>query len=256
MQVVHTIRQRNQWRHDFNFATVLPAHTIWGVSQLSAHHTGISVVPEVITDGAPSAIYAQLYSSIPVATRLKSQEPVLTRSCQAKLWQNIFVSYCKWHLISWCRHSKYASLHAGTKRQSLKPIIFKKVSLSLKVSKPLLLHEKWSIVVLVLHLRCIYKFQLATCLRCWWCWETVTVTAAFSVPYFIKGYPVHSSLHMQPAQHPHEPFAATPQDLSLLSWCHTVHVPTYELDMLRCFGMHECKAGKAMHFYSWEGLWS
>ena len=38
--------------------------TIWGVSQLSAHHTGISVVPEVITDGAPSAIDTHLHTTI------------------------------------------------------------------------------------------------------------------------------------------------------------------------------------------------
>jgi len=36
---------------------------MWGVSQLSAHYTGISVVPEVITDGAPSAVDTYLYSS-------------------------------------------------------------------------------------------------------------------------------------------------------------------------------------------------
>ena len=41
-----------------------PQHTIWGVSQLSAYHTGISVVPEVITDGAPSAVNTHLYSTI------------------------------------------------------------------------------------------------------------------------------------------------------------------------------------------------
>ena len=35
--------------------------TIWRVSQLSAHHTGISVVPEVITDGAPSVIDTHFY---------------------------------------------------------------------------------------------------------------------------------------------------------------------------------------------------
>ena len=36
-------------------------YTIWGVSQLSAHHTGISVVPEVITDGAPSVVNTHLH---------------------------------------------------------------------------------------------------------------------------------------------------------------------------------------------------
>ena len=38
--------------------------TIWGVSQLSAHNTGISVVPEVITDGTPSGIDTYLQSPI------------------------------------------------------------------------------------------------------------------------------------------------------------------------------------------------
>ena len=41
-----------------------PLPTIWGVSQLSAHYTGISVVPEVITDGALSAIDTHLRSTI------------------------------------------------------------------------------------------------------------------------------------------------------------------------------------------------
>ena len=45
-------------------------HTIWGVSQLSADHTGVSVVPEVITDGAPSATDTYFYSPIPVPTCL------------------------------------------------------------------------------------------------------------------------------------------------------------------------------------------
>ena len=45
-------------------------HTIWGVSQLSADHTGVSVVPEVITDGAPSATDTHLHPSVPVSTRL------------------------------------------------------------------------------------------------------------------------------------------------------------------------------------------
>ena len=43
-------------------------HTIWGVSQLSAHHTGVSVVPEVITDGAPSSIDTHLHPTISVPT--------------------------------------------------------------------------------------------------------------------------------------------------------------------------------------------
>ena len=41
-----------------------PQHTIWRVSQLSAYHTVISVVPEVITDGAPTAIDTHLHSTI------------------------------------------------------------------------------------------------------------------------------------------------------------------------------------------------
>ena len=93
------------------------------------------------------------------------------------------------------------------------------------------------------------------------------------------------------------PFAATPEGISLLMWCHTVYVskfaikssvvplifflcslnptltltpptnnallacepcayPIYELDVLWCFSMHECKASKAMQFYSWRSVMS
>ena len=53
--------------------TVQHRHTIRGVSQLSAHHTGIFVVPEVITDGAPSAIDTHLHPPIPVVPSVSYQ---------------------------------------------------------------------------------------------------------------------------------------------------------------------------------------
>ena len=52
-----------RYNYDIPMRRFYPEHTIWRVSQLSAHHTGISVVPEVITDGAPSTIDTHLHPS-------------------------------------------------------------------------------------------------------------------------------------------------------------------------------------------------
>ena len=41
-----------------------------GVSQLSTHHTGISVVPKVITDGPPSAIHTYLHTTVKQTTSI------------------------------------------------------------------------------------------------------------------------------------------------------------------------------------------
>ena len=74
-------------------------HTIWWVSQLSAHYTSISVVPEIITNGAPSAIDTHLHSTVPVPTRLKSQRPILAKSCGTE-WTLAVICYLGLILVS------------------------------------------------------------------------------------------------------------------------------------------------------------
>ena len=53
-----------RYNYDIPMRRFFPEHTIWRVSQLSAHHTGISVVPEIITDGTPCAVDTHLHSTI------------------------------------------------------------------------------------------------------------------------------------------------------------------------------------------------
>ena len=66
--------------HVINWAKQL---TIWGESQLSTHHTGISVAPEIITDSTPSTTDAHFNPSISVTTSSRQTNVIVfTDGCK------------------------------------------------------------------------------------------------------------------------------------------------------------------------------
>ena len=83
-----------RYNYDIPMRRFSPEHTIWGVSQLSAHYTGISVVPEIITDGTPSAVDTHLNSTI-------------------KYWATSILLHAKYyntHSLLWGLGTKYGNI--------------------------------------------------------------------------------------------------------------------------------------------------
>ena len=92
----------------------------------------------------------------------------------------------------------------------------------------------------------------------------VTVTAAFSVPYFIKGYPVHSSLHnlhntlMSPLQQLLKTFPFyhdVTQSMCLhMSWtCYDALVCMSAKQVKPCISIHEKVYEAKWHYIGEEG---